>query len=237
MKISKKILGLCAIAALGIASQAQAVLLDDFNRPDGTNMGPQWNEVSADFQIVGGQAQGSGLGSMIYQGATSNSVSVDVFKINSGAEDFAALVLGFANTTNSLYLKVQNQNGQANFESVGFYFGDNGNNNGAWSESFFSSDLLNPFASARLTASLVGNVVSLMIDTNFDGNPEQTISRGSVPLAQLGTGIGLGGWTGNGASVDNFSIPGGEEVPEPATLALMGLGLAGLGLARRKKQA
>src|SRR5262245_11669917 len=82
------------------------ILLDDFNRPDSTNMGPNWNEVSADFQIVSGRARGSGLGSMIYVGQTSNSVTADVFATNSGS-DYGAIVLGFADSTRSLYIKLQ----------------------------------------------------------------------------------------------------------------------------------
>ena len=48
--------------------------------------------------------------------------------------------------------------------------------------------------------------------------------------------------TGVSVFVDNFSAPGGfiiylttTHVPEPGTLAVFGLGLAGLGFARRKK--
>jgi hypothetical protein len=230
MKIQITLLTVCMTLILGLTlngnAKAGLILLDDFNRPNSTNMGPNWNEVSGDFQIVNNRARGSGTGSMIFNDQTSTTVVVDVFKINGGSDDYGAILLGFQNTANNLYIKVQSQNGAANFESVGFYFGENGSNNSAWSESFYSSDILTPFSSARLVVSLVGSNVSLGIDTDFNGTPEQTITRGSVPLGLLGTGIGLGGWTGVGSEIDNFSIP------EPATICLLGLG--SLALIRRR---
>jgi hypothetical protein len=205
------------------------VLLDDFNRPDSTDMGPNWNEISADFQIISGRAHGMDLGSMIYVGQTSNSVSVDVYSTSS-ADDYGAIVLGFANTSNSLYIKIQSQDDIQGFEAVGFYFGDNGTNNGAWSESFFDPGAFSNFHSAHMNVALAGNVVTLSLDTDFDSVYDIAISRGSVPLGLLGSGIGLGGWT-SAAGIDNFSI---GDVPEPTTIALWALGAIGLPRLRRR---
>jgi hypothetical protein len=204
--------------------------LDDFNRADGTNMGSNWTERAGDFSIQSNRASGPAYSLMTFIGATSNSVTVDAFP-NTLDLSYVAIVLGYADLSNNLFLKVQNQ-GSTDFNYLGFYFGNNGTNNGAWSQSQFLA-LSSSFASARMTATLSGTTVTLEFDTDFDGTPEQTYSRGSVPLGLLGSGIGLGGWTY--ATMDNFSIPGEQAIPEPGTAALLGSALVALAVALRRR--
>ncbi|GAG40781.1 unnamed protein product, partial [marine sediment metagenome] len=89
-------------------------------------------------------------------------------------------------------------------------------------------DLSPYFSEARMGTYVVGDEVFVGIDRNFDGVPESLYSRDGIPLAELGLGVGLGGY--NAAGADDFLA-----VPEPATLAVMGFGAAALALRRRKR--
>ncbi len=223
--LRRLVIGLVAVWLCSTSPAVSGIILDDFNRPDGTNMGPNWTERDGDFTIASNRATGPAYSLMTFIGATSNSVTVDAFP--TGTLSYVAIVLGYADLDNHLFLKVQNQD-STEFNYGAFYFGNDGDNNIAWSEFDFFT-LSSPFASARMTATLSGATVTLDFDTNFDGTPEQSYSRGSVPTGLLGSGIGLGAY--GYATMDNFSIP----IPEPGTSALLGSALVALALGLRRR--
>lgn len=79
----------------------------------------------------------------------------------------------------------------------------------------------------------IGLPVGYVSDTAFTSGA----TWDSTTLAALGVTPGVYQWTwGSGADADSFTLHIGEasSVPEPATLALFGLGLIGIGLSRRR---
>ena len=179
-------------------------VLDDFNRASGTNMGPAWTEQAGNFSIAANVATGINLSLMTYNDSLGDHLCVDVVNNGTGALQYVALVSGYADLDNNVFVKIQ---GFSQFTDLGFYFGNNGSNSGAWPENGFIS-LAQPFTNARMTVHLMGDTVVVELDSDFDGIPNQTYARGSIPVGLLGGGSGLGAY-GN-ALMDNFGVAPGE---------------------------
>src|SRR5262245_22228297 len=147
MKI--RTLSLALVALVGVACPASAqTILDNFNRGNNDNMGGNWVEQAGNMEVFNNFTRSTGAAQtqnlMTFVGANGPSAFIDV---TPGASlDYAAVVLGYANNNNNLYIKVQSNGG--NFTDLGWYFGLNGNNNGAWSQSGFFPGSFN-FSSAR----------------------------------------------------------------------------------------
>jgi len=179
-------------------------VLDDFNRASGTNMGPAWTEQAGNFSIAANVATGINSSLMTYNDPLGDHLCVDVINNGTGSLQYVALVSGYADLSNNVFVKIQ---GYSQFTDVGFYFGNNGTNNAAWSETGFTS-LAQPFTNARMTVHLMGDTIVVELDSDFDGVPNQTYARGSIPVGLLGGGSGLGAY-GN-ALMDNFGVAAGS---------------------------
>ena len=70
-----------------------------------------------------------------------------------------------------------------------------------------------------------------MMDFDIADSPSTTLVGAMV--GGFGDGFKVESFSGNGFSIDRFTIRS-SEVPEPGSLLLLGLGLAGLGFSRRK---
>jgi len=210
------------------AAMAHAGVLDNFNRADNSNLGPNWTAQAGDAEIYSNTARAFGGGQssnlVTFNGVSADNAFVDVYAVDNSLT-YIALDLAFFDVANNYFIKVQNQGcGGACFNYVGFYYGNNGGG------SFFT--LNSTFTSGRLTAFFLGTTATLDIDTDFDGTTDQSYSY-TYGTSTGGTGIGLGLY-GTGQA-DNFGSGGAPAIPEPGTLVMFGSGLVGLaGILRRK---
>lgn len=82
-----------------------------------------------------------------------------------------------------------------------------------------------------LNGSLVSSSLDAYTDTLNNGlGTWSTLSWSNIDRVTLNATSGWRAW-----SIDNLQFDNATSVPEPATLALLGLGLAGIGFSRKKK--
>lgn len=210
-----------AVAGLALfwAPSAQAfecgTLLDTFTRANGTSLGSNWTEQAPNPAI---EAQGftvvaAQTGLATFNGIQSTEACADVATPAAGGLSYAAIVLKYANLTTNAFIKVQDQQAGNSFDTLYFYKGNNGTTASP------AQAIPVPFQSGRLHVAFNGTTVTVDIDTNFDNQPETTLTGQNFANTGLGTGIGLGAY--GHARLDNFSIPT-TEVPTGGKLSCAG---------------
>jgi hypothetical protein len=125
--------------------------------------------------------------------------------------------VGTNNWLDSMDAKKMSITADAGYNAMGFYMTDPNDSGGRFEIGGVSFDF----------ESLFGN-------TALPNGQVYYISIFDTDVATLGEVSILSNASGDGYGIDKLTV---GRVPEPGTLALLGLGLAGLGLARRRKQA
>ena len=182
---------------------ARCDILDDFNRSNSTNMGPYWTEQAGDFSITSQVATSTNTSLMTYNKSIGEHLCVDVIHNGISSVQYVALVSGYADLNNNVFVKIQNNVATGTYDRVYFYFGNNGSNNIAWNNTG-SETISAAFSSARMTTHLVGDTITVEFDTDFDGIPDQTYARDGINTTLIGSKAGLGGY-GN-PLMDNFGV-------------------------------
>ena len=219
------------VMALAAGAAAGGIIVDDFNRPDGSYLGPDWIERFSDFRIEnnevrtlpGDTSQSPALATLVGFEAADCTLEVTARYEGVARPTYVALVARYADNENCVFVKVQDNNVDGYYDLAWFYWGNN--SQVALVPDYW--EYLDPFTTARLTLVLAGDVLTLSIDTDFDGSPEEVVTRYQIP--EGGLGVGMGGY--NDAALDDF-----RALPEPATLALVAAGACGLAARRRRRR-
>lgn len=200
-------------SALAWEGPIPVTILDDFNRADSTNMGADWTEVTGDFSIAGNMATSTTNNAvMTYNDDVGSHICVDTIYSGSGSVQYVGIFTGYADPSNNIFVKVQDNTSSGNFNTVFFRYGGN-------SGSSLGFDYLSPtFTSARMTVHLVDSTVTVEFDTNFDGMVDQSYSRSGFSTVSLGIYSGLGGY-GN-PLMDNFGIAPAVLPSSPSSLSI-----------------
>jgi hypothetical protein len=237
--IAAAVLVAAVLAWAAPAAQASPfVFIDEFDRPDGTDLGPYWTEQACDWRLEGGLAR-TQAGEPSCAIALLNGYAWDepsllamVHAVGSPRPTYAALVARYLDDDNCLFVKVQDNNLDGAFDVVVFYLGNNsltpwsGMTDHAGAPANYWQ-FVTPFTQAYLGLTVAGDQVIVTLDRDFDGTPEDVIIRGGVP-AGLGQRVGMGGY--NEAAIGDFIA-----MPEPATAILLGLGVAGMVFMPRRR--
>lgn len=247
MAMSMKFYASVLVLAAGTASFAQ-LFTDDFNRPDSTDLGPNWDHIAGTAtRVIGNEAGNTASStnlSLVNTGLFS--ASYDITKVSADIRlttqatttAFVALAIGhngIASSGNGIYIKLQRQSttqGWTGFTHVGFYTGNGINNTTAITGGSNFFQLTGTFDAARMVIWASNpTTINLGIDTDFNGSYEQEYSRTlNIGPLTVGSRVGIGVF-GTTARADNFRA---EAVPEPATISALALG--GLALLRRRSR-
>lgn len=206
-----RILSTCLFLVLAQAATAQSVS-DDFNRPNSTNMGPDWSEQNGDMKIEANHGVGGFAFSNNWMYHTGFSQTYDqtiasvTFHHNNKTSGAVGLVLGLdPNTWGGLAVKLQDNDGDMLFDRLFFEAAINA---GAWfnNPTPIIYDLPTQLAQGRMTLSTLDADTALC--EIFDATGQLVgsyqaagITGGSFP--PVGDRVAI--WAFNTPSYDDFN--------------------------------
>ncbi len=199
------------LVASGDAALAQT-FSDDFDRPNGTNMGPDWSEVAGDHLIASNRGSGtSGNSLMLHASGAGDYVDALAQIVVAAPIDaqlrYVSIVLADGGARN-LFTKLQDNNSDGQYDTIYFYSNDNGT---AYGTSPIATTA--PVGSCRMIQYVTndGDTMNVDLDVDFDGVVDQHYeSSGILAFAsQLGTGLGIG--TFGPAEFDDWTVTFGAQ--------------------------
>lgn len=186
------------VLILAGSATAQMAVLDDFNRGNGTNLGPDWAEISPDATIQGNQCQGNapfGIGWMHHTVYTASYLTTVVrmdWSMNGFGGDAVSLIAGVDPTTwAGIEARIQDNNGDGLADRVFFNAAVNAGN---WYGGPIFFNITNPLIAGRGTLwfSNGGDTANLEIVDAATGMSETFAASGILGLPPTGTRVGIG---------------------------------------------
>ena len=199
------------LVASGDAALAQT-FSDDFDRPNGTNMGPDWSEEAGDHVIASNRGSGtSGNSRMIHATGAGDYVDALAEIVVTAPIDsqlrYVSIILADGGARN-LFTKLQDNDSDGQYDRVYFYSNDNGTGYGIGSTATTAQ-----VASCRMIQYVTddGDTMNVDLDVDFDGVVDQHYeSSGILAFASLlGTGLGIG--TFGPAEFDDWKVTFGAQ--------------------------
>lgn len=193
--------GLMIPAGSASAAIDCSIPLDGFSRPDSSNLGTGWTNQGPGLGVKSGVATAvttdPGPFVATFRARTAEQACADV---KAGpAFTSAALIVG-QRDSNNLYVKVEDSNGNGDFDRVSFR---RGRDEAPFATGGAGSNVpLVPFATGRIAVSLINQNATFEVDRTGDGVADESVTA-SGDVTGFGSAIGIG--VNGTAEIDNFA--------------------------------
>lgn len=196
------------------AGRAAIDACDDFNRVNSSNLGPSWLEVQGDMAIsnntgfaVGGVDQYI-INQDALAGVFGSEIKVDFLpKVQGGDGVYVAVIAGYWDDQNCVFIKVQDDNIDGLYDTVYFYGGVNG---GDWGQANSSFSLATQAVGGTMTVSFIngGDTAVCDIFNATSGATEHFESDGLLSSGMI-FGLQFGICASGSPAFDNFEVNDG----------------------------